>query len=691
MATLEELVVSLVAETSGLRAELDKATKATQNATEKMDKAISEFSTNSSKNVGFFQTAMATATGFLGSQAVLGAFSAVKDAASFLFQELVVNGVAASSATETAVTKLNTALAMTGQYSKTTSQAMVDLASELQATTVYGDDAVLSASALLQTIGKLGAKELPQATRATVDLAAALGIDLDSAAKLVGKAANGNVDAFSRYGLTIEKGTTASQTFANTLRTLSTFQGTASSQAKTFAGQTTILFHSWEDFTKVIGNAIIQNQAVLNILGAVNKMLVGSTEGVEGNSNAYKELIANGLVVFIDVIGIGLQTLDLFIRSIQFLMGALSALLAPLHLLVAGVEFLTNGADAAKAVLTEWTETMTKDLSAFGESGNGVLHSMSEKFAELSVAGQTGLEVIKAGAESSIEPINNTTVAVTELSEAEKKRVENLTAFAQGLADQNTSIEDNYNYQLELLTNAREAEALTDEEFFAAKMEVMVAQQEAELALLEQYHKLKGSNDKTYADAKNQLLKKQTLDGAKFQKEQLEFEKLTAKEKEANLKSSLSTIATLSQSGNRTLAAIGKAAAISTATIDGYAAVQKALASAPPPFNFALAAAVGVATAANIAKISGVALNKGGTVPGGGPNSDSVPAMLTPGEEVVNRDTANQLRQFLNDQGTGGGSSSMRIEISLKDDLVEFIEAKIIERQRTGRSLLEGV
>lgn len=71
-------------------------------------------------------------------------------------------------------------------------------------------------------------------------------------------------------------------------------------------------------------------------------------------------------------------------------------------------------------------------------------------------------------------------------------------------------------------------------------------------------------------------------------------------------------LAVLSKSGNRKLAAIGKAAAISQATIDGVLAVQKALASAPPPLNYAMAAAVGVSTAANIAQISGVAFAKGG-------------------------------------------------------------------------------
>lgn len=65
------------------------------------------------------------------------------------------------------------------------------------------------------------------------------------------------------------------------------------------------------------------------------------------------------------------------------------------------------------------------------------------------------------------------------------------------------------------------------------------------------------------------------------------------------------TLAQLQDSGNRKLAALGKAAAMTQATIDGVLAVQKALASYPPPLNFAMAAAVGVVTAANVAKIAG--------------------------------------------------------------------------------------
>lgn len=87
-----------------------------------------------------------------------------------------------------------------------------------------------------------------------------------------------------------------------------------------------------------------------------------------------------------------------------------------------------------------------------------------------------------------------------------------------------------------------------------------------------------------------------------------------------NIESTLNFISTLSTSHNKTLAAIGKAAAISTATIDTYRAINVALRSAPPPYNFALAALVGTAGFANVAKIAGTPLAEGGIVfprPGG--------------------------------------------------------------------------
>lgn len=100
------------------------------------------------------------------------------------------------------------------------------------------------------------------------------------------------------------------------------------------------------------------------------------------------------------------------------------------------------------------------------------------------------------------------------------------------------------------------------------------------------------------------------------------------------------TLAGLSSSSNKKLAAIGKAAAITQATIDGVLAVQKALASAPYPYNLPQAIAAGALAAANVAQI--VSQNAGGfrtggefTVGGnGGSDSQMVAFRATPGERV---------------------------------------------------------
>lgn len=91
-------------------------------------------------------------------------------------------------------------------------------------------------------------------------------------------------------------------------------------------------------------------------------------------------------------------------------------------------------------------------------------------------------------------------------------------------------------------------------------------------------------------------------------------------------------LATLSESKNKTLAAIGKAAAVAQATIDGILAVQKTLATIPPPYSFALAASIGAATAVNIAKITGIGFEGGGFT---GPGARNQPAGIVHAGEVV--------------------------------------------------------
>ncbi|APL99211.1 tail length tape measure protein [Bordetella phage MW2] len=134
-------------------------------------------------------------------------------------------------------------------------------------------------------------------------------------------------------------------------------------------------------------------------------------------------------------------------------------------------------------------------------------------------------------------------------------------------------------------------------------------------------------------------------------------------------------LAVLARSENRELAAIGKAAAVTQATIDGVLAVQKALASAPPPANYALAAAVGVAAAANVAQI--LAANTNGYAFGGnfevggtgGTDSQLVAFRATPGEKV-SISTPQQERDREREaarRGNGGGEAGATNVINVLD------------------------
>jgi hypothetical protein len=111
------------------------------------------------------------------------------------------------------------------------------------------------------------------------------------------------------------------------------------------------------------------------------------------------------------------------------------------------------------------------------------------------------------------------------------------------------------------------------------------------------------------------------------------------------LSQTFGNISVLSESSNKELAAIGKAAAIAQATIDGIVAVQKALAAAPPPLNFALAGAVGIASAANVAKIAGIGFAQGGYT--GDIDRQKVAGVVHGREFVVNADATSRYRDIL--------------------------------------------
>ena len=81
-----------------------------------------------------------------------------------------------------------------------TSQGLLDQATALQKVTTFGDEAIIGAQALIAAFVK-DEEQIKLVTKATLDLAAAKGMDLKTAADLMAKSVGSSTNALSRYGI----------------------------------------------------------------------------------------------------------------------------------------------------------------------------------------------------------------------------------------------------------------------------------------------------------------------------------------------------------------------------------------------------------------------------------------------------------------------------------------------------------
>lgn len=161
----------------------------------------------------------------------------------------------------------------------------------------------------------------------------------------------------------------------------------------------------------------------------------------------------------------------------------------------------------------------------------------------------------------------------------------------------------------------------------------------------------------------------------------------------------------LTQSKNGTLKAIGKAASLAQITIKTAESALNIYAgfSTIPIVGPALGVAGAAAAIAFGVEQAGkvIAANEGGVITGGVAGRDSVSALLTPGElvtpaqnfdEVIGSVAFTRALRDNPEAASGFGSGGkLEIELTLRDELMNFIEAKLIEREKLGVSQIATV
>ena len=156
-----------------------------------------------------------------------------------------------------------------------TSKGLLAQASALQRVTSFGDEAIISAQALIAAFVD-DEEQIKAATAATLDLAAAKGMDLNAAADLVSKTLGSSTNSLSRYGIEVEGAVGSTERLDSLTKSIATtFGGQAKAQTDTYTGAMTQLSNIVGDLGEDIGSKLAP--AVVKFAKGLSSLLTSQT------------------------------------------------------------------------------------------------------------------------------------------------------------------------------------------------------------------------------------------------------------------------------------------------------------------------------------------------------------------------------------------------------------------------------
>ena len=593
---------------------------------------------------------------------------------------------------EASINTLENALVSTGKFTREASDEIQEFTFGLQSVSKFAGDAITKNAGLIQSLANLEKDGLKRATQAAVDLASAQGIGLDQASKTLGQALSGNVNALRRFGIQLDVTGDKQKDVENALAALEDrFGGSGLRAVQTFEGAQAQLANTQGDLSAAFGRIITDSPAVTGAISGVNKIFEQLIEVVNNNRDTLIQYVDSGIMMLVNGFG--------FISTgAGFVIDSISAINTAFQ----GARVII--AELAKVYISAWDGILQGAQAVAGFFG---------KDSDLVNNARQEIGVVKEILSDFQDDVIDDAVAFKRSQDSKKKAIQDFVQTAQDtlkssidaqkeITQEELDLEREKQSELNAIRrDAKEEEKEISEQdierFIEQERERLdfirdILGQEEALREEARARELAGRGDFNAAAANLSAaeVKARRADIFAIQK----FEELSQRERVANLQSTLGKIASLQQSSSSELFAIGKAAAIGTATIDGFQAVQKALASAPPPLNFALATAVGAATAANIANIASTprptgAFN-GALVEGGSQLRDTQPFMLSRGELVAPRKSFDEVvegtarQRGFTKQGEGGAKTvNVNIDTLISqdefvNDLIEKIREKIL-------------
>jgi len=500
---------------------------------------------------------------------------------------------------EKAEKKLETAL---GRHSKT----LLAFASAQQKVTTFGDEETIVAMSLLGAYTD-NEKAIARLTKASMDLASAKGMDLNSAVDLVSKSVFSSTNALSRYGITIEGTEGSVKRLESATKAISAlYSGQAEASAETFLGSMTQLGNSVGDLGERFGSIL-----------APSVMVGAKALKVFSDSIDTEEIKAYGTALI--------------------------------------------GTSVAYVTLTKGTVIATKAMALFNKVSKKNIAILAGMIAIGAVIDKLNLfKDASSDLSGELEDLNGQIENLNSKSKLSSKKADKLIESTNKLF----IAENNYG-------KLQAEQFLIEQDRLALKQKYTVAL-EGEQPYIEQ------SID--YQIENNELRTRQIL---------LERELTNAKL--SSTSTLLGGLASLNQAtkGN---AKVSKKIAQAQAIIDTYAGANKALASAPPPFNFIAMAGVIAQGIANVAQIQAQKFEQGGLVGGRRHSQGGTMIEAERGEFVMSRNAVQSVGVETLNQMNQNGSMGRSINVNINGNVIgneSFIRDTLIPE--INKTLRQGL
>lgn len=267
--------------------------------------------------------------------------------------------------------------------------------------------------------------------------------------------------------------------------------------------------------------------------------------------------------------------------------------------------------------------------------------------------------------------------------------------FAKGYAERMAAFKDEEENRLDEMKDLRlekkgeENEALLEQE---AEHRAALADQKAELDA--NADQIEADRQKAQEVLKGKLDKKELKEQKKQDKQKMKLDQEYANAKIDIANATANLVTSVAGRESKIAFLISKGAAIAQSIIATNLAAAQALATPPgPPVTFPLAAQAKIAGGLNTAAIVATTFQaQKGFAGSGSPFGESLVSTFTPREIVVPERFSEGIKkgEFSLQRGGGqapGGEERVNVEITIADDAIEMIEARLIEREKLGTSL----